>query len=116
MFEGSEHEIQSCKDEGSCVEEEDYSLILEGAKDSNSFDKTSGLEHNYITPTISPETRYRVSSLERTSNPDNTSPEISAQEGTTKLNPTLESLNANPMATTDVRLPTFNGNGTKYPE
>ena len=27
LFEGSEHELRSCEDEGSCDEDEDYSLI-----------------------------------------------------------------------------------------
>ena len=58
----------------------------------------------------------RVSSLERTFNSDSTSPETSAPKGATQLNPALESLNTNPMATTDVWLPTFNGNGMEDPE
>ena len=60
LFEGSEHELWSCEDEGSCNKEEDYSLILEGPKDPDSSDETSGLEHNYITPAIFPKTRSRV--------------------------------------------------------
>ena len=73
MFEGSEHELRSCKDEGSCDEEEDYSPISEGLEDPDSSKETSRLVHNYITLSISPEMRSRVSSPERTSNTDNTS-------------------------------------------
>ena len=102
MFEGSKHELRSCKDEGSCDKEEDYSPILEGPKYLDSSDKTSGSEHNYITLAISPEMRSRVSSPERTSNSDSTSPETSAPKGATQLNPAPESLNANPMVATDV--------------
>ena len=116
LFEGSEHKLRSCEDEGSYDEEEDYSPILEGTKNLDRSNKTSRSEHNYITPTISPETRSRVSSPGRTSNSDNTSPETSAPEGTPQLNPTPENLNANIMAKTDVWLPTFNGNGTEDPE
>ena len=83
LFEGSENELRSCEDEGSCNEEEDYSLILEGPEDLDSSDKTSGSEHNYITVAISPETRSRVSSPKRTSNLDSTSHETSVQEGAT---------------------------------
>ena len=32
LLEEREHELRSCEDEGSCNEEEDYSLILEGPK------------------------------------------------------------------------------------
>ena len=63
-----------------------------------------------MTPAISPNTRSR------TSNSDSTSLETSAPEGATQLNPTPENLNANLMATTYVRLPTFNGNGTEGPK
>ena len=60
--------------------------------------------------------RSRVSSPVRTSNSDNTSPETSAPEGAPQLNPTPENLNANIMVATDIRLPTFNVNGTEDPE
>ena len=116
LFEGSKHKLRSCKDEGYCNEEEEYSSILKGPEDLDSSDETSGSEHNYKTPSISPEMRSRVSSPERTSNSDSTSPEISSPEGATQLNPAPESLNSNPMAAIEVRLPTFNGNGMKYPE
>ena len=114
LFEGSKHELQWCEDEGSCDEEEDYSSILEGPEDLDSTDETSRSEHNYITLAISLETRSRVSSPKRTSNLDSISPETSAPEGATQLNPALE--NANPMAVADVWLPTFNGNGMEYLE
>ena len=83
LFEESRHKLWSYEDEGSCDEEEEYSPILEGPEDPESFDETSGSEHNYITLDISPETRSRVSCPERTSNLDNTSPETSAPEGAT---------------------------------
>ena len=116
MFEGNEHEIWSCKDEGSCDEEEDYNLISEGPKYFEDSEETSGSEHNYITPAISPEARSRVSSPERTGNTDSASPGTSAQEGTPPLNPVPEEPHANSMAATDVRLPTFNGNGMEDPK
>ena len=52
FFDGSEHKLWSCKDEGSCDEEEDYNLISEGPEDSKDSDEKSGSNHNYITPTI----------------------------------------------------------------
>ena len=115
LFEGSKHELWSCEDEGSYDEEEDYNPISKGPEDSKDSEETSGSEHNYITPTISPETRSRVSSPERTTNMDSTTPRTSAQGGTPPLNPVLEDPNANSMAVTDVRLPTFNGNGMNLP-
>ena len=102
MFEGSEHELQSCEDEGPCDEEEDYSLISEISEDSDSSNKTSGSDHNYITLAISLETMSRVSSPERTSNTDSTIPRTSVQEGAAQLNPLPKSLNTNPMVATDV--------------
>ena len=53
LFEGSKHELQSCEDKGSCDEEEDYSPISEGPEHLDSSEKTSRLEHNYITLAIS---------------------------------------------------------------
>ena len=76
LFEGRKHELCSCKDEVSYNEYEDYSLISEGVEDLEGSDETSGSEHNYITPAISPEMRSRVSSPERTSNSDSTRPEL----------------------------------------
>ena len=66
---------------------------------------------NYITPSISPEVRSRISSPERTANTGSVSPVISVREGTPPMNYEPENLDANSMATMDVRLPTFNGNG-----
>ena len=40
----------------------------------------------------------------------------SVREGTPLVNSELENPNTNSMAAIDVRLPTFNGNGTEYPE
>ena len=79
MFKGSEHELWSCKDEVSCDKEEDYNPILELPEYSKYSEETLGSKHNYITPAISPETRSRVSSLERTSNMDSTIPKTSVQ-------------------------------------
>ena len=50
------------EDQGSCDEEEDYSPISEGPEDSEDFEEMSRSGCNYITPTISPEVRSRVSS------------------------------------------------------
>ena len=47
---------------------------------------------------------------------DSTSPRNSAQEGATLLNNVQENPINNPMAATDVQLPTFNGNGMQDPE
>ena len=47
---------------------------------------------------------------------DSTSPRTTMQEGANPLNPVPKNHNANPMAVTDVRLPTFNGNGMEDPE
>ena len=41
LFEGSEHEIQSCKDEGSCDEEEYYSPISKEPKEPDRSEETS---------------------------------------------------------------------------
>ena len=115
MFEESEHELWSYEDEGSCDEEDDYSPISEGPKAEDSAE-TSRLGRNYITPTISQEVRYRVSSPENTANTDSAIPVTSVWEGTPPMNSKLENPNSNSMVATDVRLPTFNGNGTEDPE
>ena len=47
---------------------------------------------------------------------NSTSRGTSVQEGATLLKPVLENPNTNPMAATDVWLPTFNGNGMEDPE
>ena len=62
LFEGSEHELRSYKDEGSCDEEEEYRPISEGPEDSKDSKETSRSGHNYITLAISPEVRSRISS------------------------------------------------------
>ena len=113
LFEESEHELQSQVDKRYYDEEEDYSSISEGPEDPYSSDETLGSDYNYLTPAISLETRSRVSSPERTPNMDSTSPRTSAKGGTPHLNTGLEDLDANSMPTTDVWLPTFNGNGTE---
>ena len=78
MFEGSEHELRSYEDEGSCNEEEDYSPISKGPKYSEDFTETLRSRHNYITPAISPEVISIVSSPKRTANTDSASPVTSA--------------------------------------
>ena len=75
---------------------------MEGPKDSKDSEETSGSEHNYITPGISPYARSIVSSTERIANTNNTSPGTSAQEGTPPLNPVPENPDANSMDATYV--------------
>ena len=89
---------------------------MEGPKDSEDSVETPRSGHYYITPVISPEVIYRVSSLDRTTNTDNFGTTTNTPEGIPPLNPLLGNLDANSMDGVDIRLPTFNGNGTKDPE
>ena len=64
LFEESEDKIHLQVYEGSCNEEEDYSLISEGEEDSKESGETRRSGHNYITPRAPPEVRSRASSPE----------------------------------------------------
>ena len=57
--------------------------------------------------------RSRVSSLERTTNTDNTSTATTTPEGIPPLNPLPENPDSNSMDGADIQLPKFNGNGEK---
>ena len=116
MFEESEHKFGLDEDKGYCDEEQEYNLISEGPEGSEDSIETPRLGHNYITPTISPEVRYRVSSPERTTNTDNIGTVTDTMEGISLLNPLPEDPDANSMVGAYIRLPTFNGNGAEYPE
>ena len=78
--------------------------------------QTPGSKRNYITPGISSREISRASSLERTTNTNSASTATSRQEGSPPLNPLPKDPAANSMAWTDIRLPTFNGNGIEYPK
>ena len=71
---------------------------------------------DYITPAISPEVRSRVSSPERTATIGSVSPATSVREGTPPVNSEPGNPDTNSMVATDVRLPTFNGNGMEHLE
>ena len=102
LFEESEHELRSHEEKGSCDKEEDYSPISKGPKYFEDSADMSRLRCNYITPTISLEVRFVVSSLERSANMDSASPVTSAREGTPPLNSEPENPSTNSMAVKDV--------------
>ena len=116
LFEESEHELQSQLDEGSCDKEEDYSLISEGAEESEESVETPRSRRDYITLGVSLEVRYRASSPERVTNTDSANTATSAHEGTPPINYSSDNPDANSMAGHDIRLPTFNGHGAEDPE
>ena len=116
MFEESEYEVELRLDEGSCNKEEDYSLICEGAEESEEYAETPRSGHNYTILGVSLEVRSRASSPERVVNIDSASIATSAQGSPPPLNYSLDNLDANSMARSDIRLPTFNGNGAENPE
>ena len=62
IIEESEHKLWLHEDEGSCDEEEDYSLISEGAEEYEESKETPRLGRNYITLGVSLEVISRVSS------------------------------------------------------
>ena len=110
MFRESDYEFDSCLEEGSCDEEEEYEPISEGAEESV---KTPKLEREYNTPGESLEVRSRTSSLERVVNTGTSSDSTSAQGIPPSLDYPLDILNTKSMAGEDIRLPTFNGNGVE---
>ena len=73
LFEASEQELSSQEDEGSCEEKEDDSLISKGAEKYEESVGTPRSGRNYITPTLSPEVRYRASYPEIVINTDSAS-------------------------------------------
>ena len=115
-FNEIEHELQSQVDEGSCDEEEDYSPILEGEKESKECEETPRSRCNYLTLGVSPEVRSRASSPERVVNTNSASTTTNAQESIPPLDHLLENLDNNAMAGVDIWLPIFNGNGAEDPE
>ena len=102
--------------EGYRDEEEDYSLIYEGAEESEDTVETPRSWHNYITPGVSPEVRSRASSPERVVNTNSASTTTNAQESIPPLDHLLDNLDNNAMAGVDIWLPIFNGNGAEDPE
>ena len=101
------------EDEGSCDEEEDYSPISKGAKESEESMETPRSGCNYITPGVSSKVISQASYPERVVNTDSPSTTTSTQEKTPPLDQSSDNLDTNAMARADIRLPTLNGNGVE---
>ena len=117
-----EYGCESYLDEGSCDEEEEYILVSEREETGGSTESPR-IGCDYSIPERSPREIPRSPSPEPLVN--TSSPSV---ETGTQANPSMIPLNLvnprnpvnNPRATlmvgTDVRLPTFNGNGTEDPK
>ena len=113
---------ESYLDEGSCDEEEEYSPISKRVELGGSAELPR-IERDYSSPERFPRVRIGSPSCEPLLRTSSSSGETGVQGGppTVLVNPvdsgnSVNNLDASIMARTDVRLPTFTGDGTEDPE
>ena len=117
-----EYGCESHLDEGSCDEEEEYSTISEREESKESAGSLR-TRREYDIPRRSPKVRPRSSSLEPYVKTSSLSVGTGVQgsPSVTPINPTnpgnpVNNPSTTLMVGTNVRIPTFNGNGTEDPE
>ena len=113
------YEIVSYLDEGSCDEEEEYQLILEGDEESEESTEALERERAYNSPTTlntSPDVRSRYLSPTNSINTSITNVVNSEQGSMTSQNFVSNVPTTNKMDGDEIKLPIFNENGLEYPK